>query len=83
MTTGFFLLFFFISFFVHVRSDRFGKGKRKKKVQFETDTDSSSWSVTGLSTKCQNPGEGRVTLRWTVISLTREGGRSVAVILIA
>lgn len=57
--------------------------KEKKKVQFETDTDSSSWSVTGLSTKCQNPGEGRVTLRWTVISLTREGGRSVAVILIA
>lgn len=69
-----------------MRSERFGKGKRKKKkynLKKTLHTDSSSWSVTGLSTKCQNPGEGRVTLRWTVISLTKEGGRSVAVILIA
>lgn len=69
-----------------MRSERFGKGKRKKKkdnLKRTLYTDSSSWSVTGLSTKCQNSGEGRVTLRWTVISLTREEGRSVAVILIA
>ena len=61
------------------------KEKKKKKDNLKKTlyTDSSSWSVTGLSTKCQNPGEGRVTLRWTVISLTREEGRSVTVILIA
>ena len=57
--------------------------KKKYNLKKTLHTDSSSWSVTGLSTKCQNPGEGRVTLRWTVISLTREEGRGVAVILIA
>lgn len=41
------------------------KEKKKKKDNLKKTlyTDSSSWSVTGLSTKCQNPGEGRVTLR--------------------
>lgn len=37
--------------------------KKKDNLKKTLYTDSSSWSVTGLSTKCQNPGEGRVTLR--------------------
>lgn len=61
--------------------------KEKKKVQFEKDTShwqfflERHWVIDKVSKSWG--GEGRVTLRWTVISLTREEGRSVAVILIA